>query len=180
MQHSLGASSALLPSLEDGHSFRVEGASSSFPCGVSPLFLCLWHRLLSYRLLTNSCWVLLSSSSLDVPGSPVCLSVSLFLFRDTETVDQLKQELRQQIAADTMAAAVAQVRVEIMSAINNTTDQLSSTAAATQNIETNAPSAATSHRMSNRIPRTSKAASRKLVIPRKITQVQVTIQDSQR
>ena len=50
-----------------------------------------------------------------------------------------------------MAAAVAQVWVEILSASNNRADQLNNIAAVMQNIATNAPSAAAPYRSIDRI-----------------------------
>ena len=56
---------------------------------------------------------------------------------------QHRKELRQRVTAEALAAAVGQVRIELMGAINSRTDQLNSIAAATQSIAADAPSAAT-------------------------------------
>ena len=55
--------------------------------------------------------------------------------------------------ADTLTAAVAQIRAEMTSAINNRTDQLNSIETTMQNIATDAASAAKLYRMRDLIPK---------------------------
>ena len=80
-------------------------------------------------------------------------SVDMVTFADLQTfADQLRPELSQRVAVDTLTAAVSQIRAEMTSAITNRTDQLNSIATAMQRIETTAPRAARSHRISDRTP----------------------------